>query len=186
MGGRAPRRATHRQTRRRTAPQRRAPARHRLDRPASLLASYFVWPSPGKRARLASQVAGSFLPLHAGTIGRGTPTDPWLVSCSIRRRRWHVQSSPVAAPAHEMASVRSVGGQLLCQQCSLQITRLQKRTTTRLPDEFTFLHDCIVGVFLSRPAGTDAGLAIVVALVDLQRKRTNNNHQIARRRRRWQ
>jgi hypothetical protein len=85
-----------------------------------------------------------------------------------------------------MASVRSVGGQLLCQQCSLQITRLQKRTTTRLPDEFTFLHDCIVGVFLSRPAGTDAGLAIVVALVDLQRKRTNNNHQIARRRRRWQ
>jgi hypothetical protein len=27
-----------------------------------------------------------------------------MVSCSIRRRRWHVQSSPVAVPAHEMAS----------------------------------------------------------------------------------
>lgn len=139
VGGRARRRATHRQTRRRTAPQRRAPSRHRLDRPASQLASYFVWPSPGKRARLASRVAGSFLPLRAGTIGRATPTDPWLVSCSIRRRRWHVQSSPVAAPAHEMASVRRravVVAAVL--RCSLQTMRLQKRTTTRLPDEFTF------------------------------------------------
>jgi len=98
-GGRTDVRAAepHRQTRRRTNRGTPRPARPLLNERRRRSPSLNnVWPSPGKRARLASQVAGSFpfcMFVWTSDAHRHRPVRaPAPRGCSIRRRWWHVQS----------------------------------------------------------------------------------------------